>query len=57
MAFPLPPSFRAKMATTNNPNPMGVSESESDDAPVMKGEKMNPLKMWAQSKLSGQRTA
>jgi hypothetical protein len=59
MAFPLPPSFRKKLASASAsasdegaPNPMGVSESESD-SPDMKGEKPNPLKAWAASKLTG----
>lgn len=58
MAFPLPPAFRKKMAATSAageaPNPMGVSESESD-APEMKSEKPNPLKAWATNKLAGAR--
>lgn len=66
MAFPLPPAFRKKMvsaaagsapgggasASDAVPNPLGVSESESD-APDKKGEKPNPLKAWADNKLAG----
>lgn len=64
MAFPLPKTFRNKMATSasasdddeeeEEPNPLGVSDDESEsDAPDKKGDKPNPLKAWAQSKLMG----
>jgi len=59
MALPLPPAFRKALSTTvtasssasDDANPMGVSESESD-APAQKGDKPNPLKAWASSKLA-----
>lgn len=61
MALPLPPAFRKKMngdasASTSasdeeGENPLG--EPSASDAPEMKGEKVNPLKQWAKSKLGG----
>jgi len=56
MAIPLPQAFRKALASASAsddaPNPMGVSESESDEVPKSKGDKPNPLKAWATNKLS-----
>jgi len=56
MGYPLPAAFRQAMANNAKApptNPMGISESESASKEGKKGEKPNPLKNWADSKLSG----
>jgi hypothetical protein len=50
MAFP--PSPKPPQQGAKTPNPLGVSESESDNPAINKTGKPNPLKAWAMKKIA-----